>query len=304
MLLRYAIHQDNETWRIQGYINNLEKTSSAKKTLSLGQKGQMGHTLCNYHKVLGAVLQSIVKCQNKGRFDGYIRMGDEVRYLHIILVFAFLKGDGKSGVTVITRYSGKNCKMRVPRLCLTSLDKLDDPLNACPWMVGEHLDQLYAGATQPTPTRELERERRHYLKALAYTSTHVCDNAFSKLDFGYNPFSITMATPSDMMHAFISGIMPHVLNCFVASMGTTVCVTVDDLSEDMLKQLRSTIQSEVVRVNFVGPMSLTLLSSHEWPGMTFTFLVVLLSPKGRQICMAWEGLLATTNCANLVLPML
>jgi hypothetical protein len=31
-------------------------------------------------------------------------------------------------------------------------------------------------------------------------------------------------------------------------------------------------------------MSLTLLSSHEWPGMTFTFLVVLLSPKGRQIC--------------------
>jgi hypothetical protein len=27
-----------------------------------------------------------------------------------------------------------------------------------------------------------------------------------------------------------------------------------------------------------------MLSSHEWPGMTFTFLVVLLSPKGRHIC--------------------
>jgi hypothetical protein len=104
-------------------------------------------------------------------------------------------------------------------------------------MVGVYLDQLYAGATQPAPTRELERERRHYLKALTNTSTHVCDNAFSKLDFGYNPFGITLATPLDMMHAFESGIIPRVLKCFVASMGMTVHVTVDNLIEDMFKQL-------------------------------------------------------------------
>jgi hypothetical protein len=46
----------------------------------------------------------------------------------------------------------------------------------------------------------------------------------------------------------------------------------------MFKQLQSTVQSEFVSLNFVqGPTSLTLLSSHEWPGMTFTFLAVLLS---------------------------
>jgi hypothetical protein len=118
-------------------------------------------------------------------------------------------------------------------------------------MVGEHLEWLYTGATQPAPTRELERERRRYLQALADTSTHICDNAFSKLNFGYNPFGITLATPSDMMHAFESGIMPCVLNCFVASMGMTVRVAVNDLIEDMFKQLWSTIQSELVRVNFV-----------------------------------------------------
>jgi hypothetical protein len=199
VLLRYAICQDNETWRVQGYINNLEKTLSAKKMLSWGWKGEMGCTLHNYHKVSATVLQSIAKSQNKGRFNGYIRMDNEVRYMRKIPVFVFFKGDGKSSDTVVARYSGKNCKMRVPRLCLTSLDKLDDPLHACPWMVGVHLDQLYAGATQPAPTRELERERSHYLKALTNTSTHVCDNAFSKLDFGYNPFGITLATPSDMM---------------------------------------------------------------------------------------------------------
>ena len=285
VLLRYAIRQYHETWRIQGYLNDLEKTSSAKKTLSSGRKGEMGRTLRNYHKVAAAVLQSVVECQNKGGFDGFVRMGDEVRYMRIIPVYVFLKGDGKSGDAVVARYGGKNCKMRVPRLCLTSLDELDDPLRACPLMVGEHLDQLYTGATRPASTRELERERKRYLKALADTSTHVCDNAFSKLDFGYNPFGITLATPTDMMHAFESGIMPRVLKCFVASMGTTVRVTIDNLIEDMFKPLRSTVQSEFVRVNFVrGPTSLTLLSSHEWPGMTFTFLVVLLSPKGRQIC--------------------
>jgi hypothetical protein len=285
VLLSYTIRQDHETWPVQGYINDLEKTSSAKKTLSSGRKGEMGRTLRNYHKVAAAVLQSVVDCQNKGGFDGYVCMGDEVRYMRIIPIFAFLKGDGKSGDAVVARYGGKNCKMRVPRLCHTSLDKLDDPLHACPWMVGEHLERLYAGATQRAPTRELERERRCYLQALTDTSTHVCDNAFSKLDFGYNPFGITLATPLDMMHAFESGIMPRVLNCFIASMGTTVRVAVDDLIEDMFKQLRSTIQSEFVRVNFVrGPTSLTLLSSHEWPRITFTFLLVLLSPKGRQIC--------------------
>jgi hypothetical protein len=80
------------------------------------------------------------------------------------------------------------------------------------------------------------------------------------------------------MHAFESGIMPRVLKCFVASMGTTVHVTVNNLIEDMFKQLQSTVQSEFVSLNFVqGPTSLTLLSSHEWPGMTFTFLAALLS---------------------------
>jgi hypothetical protein len=195
-------------------------------------------------------------------------MGDKVRYMHIIRVFAFLKGDGKNGDAVVTRYGGKNCKMRAPRLCLTSLDKLDDPLHACPWMVGEHLDQLYAGATQLTPTRELERERRRYLKALADTSTHVCDNAFSKLDFGYNPFGITLATPLDMMHAFESGIMPRVWNCFVASMRMTVHVAVDDLIEDMFKQLRSPSYSSMQTQTMTS-----LISFH--PASSFSIMTTM-----------------------------
>jgi hypothetical protein len=93
--------QDHETWHIQGYINDLEKTSSAKKTLSSGRKGEMGRTLPNYYKVAAAVLQSVVDCQNKDGFDGYVCMGDEVRYMRIIPIFAFLKGDGKSGDAVV-----------------------------------------------------------------------------------------------------------------------------------------------------------------------------------------------------------
>jgi hypothetical protein len=103
VLLRYAIHQDNETWHIQGYIKDLEKTlSDGQEDADVGWKGKMGRTLRNYNKVLATVLQSIVKCQNKGRFDGYVRMGNEVRYMSIIPVFVFLKGDGKSSDAVVT----------------------------------------------------------------------------------------------------------------------------------------------------------------------------------------------------------
>jgi hypothetical protein len=70
--------------------------------LMSGWKDKMGCTLHNYNKVLATVLQSIVKCQNKGRFDGYVQMGNEVRYMSIIPVFVFLKGDGKSSDAVVT----------------------------------------------------------------------------------------------------------------------------------------------------------------------------------------------------------
>jgi hypothetical protein len=47
--------------------------------------------------VLDAVLFSLVECQESGGFAAYVRMGDYVRYLKVIPVVCFIKGDAKSG---------------------------------------------------------------------------------------------------------------------------------------------------------------------------------------------------------------
>jgi hypothetical protein len=50
--------------------------------------------------------------------------------------------------------------------------------------------------------RAWEKEMKEYMAALDAMSTHCCDNAFFYIIFGHNPFGITLATPSDMMHLF------------------------------------------------------------------------------------------------------
>ena len=72
--------------------------------------------------------------------------------------------------------------------------------------------------------RAREKEMKEYMAALDAMSAHHCDNAFFDIKFGHNPFGITLATPSDMMHLFKLGIVKHVCQMFVDSMSTDVRV--------------------------------------------------------------------------------
>jgi hypothetical protein len=65
---------------------------------------------------------------------------------------------------------------------------------------------------------------KEYMAALDAMSAHRCDNAFVDIKFGHNPFGITLATPSDMMHLFEPGIVKRVCQTFVDSMSTDVRV--------------------------------------------------------------------------------
>jgi hypothetical protein len=53
--------------------------------------------------------------------------------------------------------------------------------------------------------RAWEKEMKEYMAALDAMLAHRCDNAFFDIKFGHNPFGITLATPSDMMHLFEFG---------------------------------------------------------------------------------------------------
>jgi hypothetical protein len=50
-------------------------------------------------------------------------------------------------------------------------------------------------------------EGLEHLEALDGMSVHHCKNAFFNIQFSHNPFGIMLATPSDMMHLFESGIL-------------------------------------------------------------------------------------------------
>jgi hypothetical protein len=91
-----------------GYIPDLEVSSSTKKKKANGANMTKGRSLQNYHQVLDAVLFSLIECQEARGFDAYVRMGDYIRYLKVIPVVCFIKGDAKSGNALCCQFGGKN----------------------------------------------------------------------------------------------------------------------------------------------------------------------------------------------------
>jgi hypothetical protein len=135
--------------------------------------------------------------------------------------------------------------------------------------------------------RAQEKEMKEYMAALDAMSAHRCDNAFFDIKFGHNPFGIMLTTPSDMMHLFESSIVKCVCQTFVDSMSTDVRIRVDNLMETLFHLQRMTLSNSqnFLRTNFRGGATrLTMLSSHHWLGMMFAFLLLLLTPRGAQIC--------------------
>jgi hypothetical protein len=72
--------------------------------------------------------------------------------------------------------------------------------------------------------RAQEKEMKEYMAALDAMLAHCCDNEFFDMKFGHNPFGIMIATPSDMMHLFKSGIVKRICQTLVDIMSTDVRV--------------------------------------------------------------------------------
>jgi hypothetical protein len=61
-------------------------------------------------------------------------MGNVVHLMTVIPVITFIKGNAKSGDTLISCFGGKNCIARVPRMCLCGKADFDNPLHRCLWI--------------------------------------------------------------------------------------------------------------------------------------------------------------------------
>jgi hypothetical protein len=110
---------------VQAYLPNLEFGLSAKKKQYSHRYLTRGMSNRNYHKIMDAVLEGIVTAQKNGGFKAFVWMGDVVHLMMVIPVITFVKGNAKSGDTLVSHFGGKNCIARVPRMCLCAQMPMD-----------------------------------------------------------------------------------------------------------------------------------------------------------------------------------
>jgi hypothetical protein len=279
-LLKKLVWEQPDAWQVLMFIPNLEKGSSAKKRQESQCKLEKGRGYQNYHRCLAKGLQSVQEVMDNGGFNTYVLMGDEICYIRVILVVSVLIDDGKNGDTLVLHFSGKNCSGHVSRLCMMPFGCLSDPTWLCPLIKVSLLESLYIKSMDQSLTPQ---QQKTFRSALWDTSTHWGDDALFRLHYGANPFSATLATAVDMMHANESGILKMLLNVFVSSMPLLVQVDVNKLVETLFIGNRQSARSLFSHMNFSGgSCSLTMVSSHHWPGMACHGIPDGASDSGRQ----------------------
>ncbi len=149
-LLNQACCQEASAWQLLGFIEDLDTYSSAKKSQQSVRKKEKGRTMHDYHNILRIILQELISIQQAGGIFLYVNIGEEVCYVKVIHVLSFITGDAKSGDNLCCQFMGKNCKGRVPRLCMTPLGSLDDPMRECRLVRSTDLQTLYQRATDAT----------------------------------------------------------------------------------------------------------------------------------------------------------
>lgn len=227
----------------------------------------------------------------------WLRIADQVKYVHLRFPIAFIIGDGKSGDQICQRYAGYTDIPRLSRTCKVSSDKADSPSHVCDFLTANEIDSLvYIATSEPESlllANELHdkkklKEKKEEIKAaqaeLAMLSAHLVLNAFHNVNFGGDEFRIYGATPTNLMHAFQSGLIPYLVKMAVDPLSPKNKKLLDDLVDHLLGGLHSSEKDQYPRFNFShGFTNLTMITSDEWPGMLFALLLVLQTEDGVDI---------------------
>jgi hypothetical protein len=89
------------------------------------------------------LLDGLIEFQCKGGVHTWVRMGDEVCWMKVIIVVSVVSGDAKSSDIMCGQFGGKICVGRVPCLCMTLFADLDNPWQVCYHMQMPDPDLLY-----------------------------------------------------------------------------------------------------------------------------------------------------------------
>jgi hypothetical protein len=304
-IFKRKIRNQTRAWRILGFVPDMEQKSSAVKAAARSGDSK-GLSTRNYHKCLRVVLQSFVDAQQESH-QVYLRIGNWVKCTQPRLPIAFISGDAKSGDMLCGRFGGHNTK-RMARACNVSMPECEDHLVQCEWVASSKFEEYSALASEKfdaekfkllhglqntkvslsTAEKEAKKamaeQRKKYSKLLHSYSQHRHLSAFTGVDFGANLHGICGATPSDLMHAFLEGVLKYILGIIIHPMAPTSKRDLDFVIDAALGKFRSSeMYNFQLRSNYThGFTNLTMLTADEWAGMAFTLLVISLFQRGQK----------------------
>lgn len=292
------------------------------KHVAEGKATRNYHTML--HKVLESFIdnQGLSTNGDTGKLYEWVRIDNHVRRLRVFFPLCFISGDALSGDTLCGRmrvYHGANkC---VARGCECTFESLADPEFNCknvqrnaneynamqkraePLIMSEEQSKLYystSGISQRSHdvnvnvmSRVLNIPKSQVNDAILAAATlvnekqiHVHVSAFQNVWFGEGnrKGGIFTATPVDVMHQFMLGILKYLLNAFVYNLTKTEKIELDSIVHLITKTHRSSRSKWFPRYKFSrGVCQLTLLTAMEWPGIAFAILLSLLHPRGQEL---------------------
>jgi hypothetical protein len=196
--------------------------------------------------------------------------------------------DGKSADMLTGRYGSYNFG-RVSRACNCQFENLSDTSIRCQYIVHQTVSQLQQKALLSFESNNdcgnvTDAERKKAVDELQRLSIHVFKNAFDDVDFGGDPRGIFGCTPTDLMHAFLEGVLKHAMIAIFDTILPSKKILLDRLVDDVIRSQRSCIREVYPRTNFSkGFTNLTLLTANEWLGVCFTIMLLSMMDRGIEV---------------------
>ena len=312
-LIKEEARRSHRSWRPLGFVPCYYNPHSKKKVF--------GKNVRNYHRILDALLESVVEVQNNPPTMKVI-LGDQFSYQRIVVKTDFLIGDGLNADQVTGRVCARNDTERISHACHASSRDADNPLHQCRFFMASFLERLTIAALGPDPCSD-QTEWNHYVRscmaefrnssASAAEQTklkqcmlasllrrmtiaqeilrrvfgqHAVDNAFCRLDMGDNPRGFTGFSSSDPMHIVENGIVPQLLQVVIGDMPDSMQTRLDRLAFSLFgsQWCRPGQRSAFPRVVLRnGFCTLSGLSSDQKMGKLLALTVMAHTVEGRSI---------------------
>ena len=303
--IRRKLRNLPQCWRPAGYIPDLDTKSSAERRyINARNRGATSQT---YHLCLEQILQGFEEIQKKGMLE-WLRIGSYRKFVRIRPEICCIISDGKAADMNTGRTPSTHSTRRISRSCTTLQATCDNVIQECDFIkltpeLRKHFhafgasagdirdDSMYriegSGGGSRKPTKEeaegIVSRAKAELDRQSFVPTR---NAFVArcIRFGLDPRAIWGASPTDLMHAFQSGIVKYLVKMIIDKLSTAKQVRLDRLVHKLFHNLRSKEKADYPRLTFSkGFSKLSMITSDEWVGKLFVLLIVLKTEEGASI---------------------